>query len=174
LVLSAAGCATNADADGATEGQDVAASLLQYTNGFEGADASAWWVAGNAGVDVGLGNALDNANNGWVRAFSGWNAINTTIPTVPGAHCWLQVWIRTSSDLSNGYITVRESQGVLSILKEVGPFGAWPGDPNRKGYNFVPLDFDANSSDALFYVGLWGNGQDSWIQADDLTVQCYY
>jgi hypothetical protein len=24
----------------------------------------------------------------------------------------------------------------------------------------------------LFYVGMWGNGRDAWIQADDVVVQC--
>jgi hypothetical protein len=159
---------------------DASAGVSQVTYDFEGRDAGDWWPAGNAGVDVGKGNALEGSNNGWVNAFSDWNAINTYIKTIPGADCSLQVWIRTNSDLTNGYIAVRGSRGQILLdvdghKAEVGPFGAWPGDPDHKGYNHVNINhWTPDSSETLFYVGFYGNGKDAWIQVDNLIVQCNF
>jgi len=51
------------------------AGVGQWSNGFEDA-TSIWWIAGNAGVDRGIGLAHSGANNGWVRNWTGWNAVN--------------------------------------------------------------------------------------------------
>src|ERR1700690_3904824 len=57
------------------------AGVEQWTDGFEYNGNGPWWFAGIAGIDHGIGNAHTGNNNGWVRATSGWNAINTSVST---------------------------------------------------------------------------------------------
>jgi hypothetical protein len=137
---------------------------VNWSNGFEGTDAGAWWFTGNAGVDVGLGLSRTGANDGWVRAPSGWNAVNTSIPAATGATCTVGAWLRTTA-VVDGYMSIRSWNG--AILDEVHLTGSPDGT-----YDFHTFNFLADGSSVLFYVGLWGDGSDTWIQVDDVSSTC--
>src|SRR3954463_11085945 len=80
------------------------AGIKQWSDGFEDGGGG-WWTNGNAGVDKGIGNSHSGANNGWVNNWTGWNAINTTVSTYPGAQCTVTAWLRSSESLTGGYMT---------------------------------------------------------------------
>jgi hypothetical protein len=147
------------------------AGISQWTDGFEGS-ASGWWVAGNAGIDRGIGLAHSGANNGWVRNWTGWNAVNTSVSTYPGAVCTVGAWLRSSESMTGGYMTIRSWSSGNPILHEIPLAGPGPANPPNANYNFYTFSFVADAYSAMFYVGLWGNGQDAWIQVDDVVVSC--
>ncbi|WP_437673226.1 hypothetical protein [Sorangium sp. So ce131] len=151
---------------------DARAGALLWSNGFEGAEQSSWWFAGNAGVDAGIGLSHGGASNGWARNYSGWNAVNTWVSAWPGSTCEVGAWIRSSSTLTDGYMSIRSADGSMRILNEVRIVGSGPANPSHAGYNFYSFNFVADGRYQLFYAGLWGNGQDSWLQVDDVYVYC--
>jgi hypothetical protein len=136
-----------------------------WINGFEGADASAWWTAGNAGIDLNLGLSFDGANNGWARNWTGWNAVNVVAGTIPGATCTASAWLRSTP--VNGYFSTR-SLATSAILNEVHVTGFADSAYHSYSFDFMPDDWST-----LLYVGLWGNGSDTWIQADRVATTCY-
>jgi hypothetical protein len=87
------------------------------------------------------------------------------------------VWVKTSAELTNGYITVRRDGGggnQGAIVAERVLSGLRPaGDPADNGYQLLETDFaTGDSTKLLFYVGLYGNGKDSWVELDDVTILC--
>jgi hypothetical protein len=147
------------------------AGIMQWTDDFEYGGNGGWWFAGNAGIDHNRGLAHRGQNNGWIRNWTGWNAINTSVSTRAGRPCTVVAWIRTSDTLTDGYMTIRSWRDGLPIIREI-KLGAGPSNPAHGNYNQYRFDFIADSDRALFYVGLQGNGRDSWIQVDDVVVQC--
>jgi hypothetical protein len=154
------------------------ASVTQRQYLFE-TTSEGWWFAGNAGYDLGKGLARTGQGNGWARNTTGWNAVNNFAGVVPGATCYFNGWLRHSDNLTGGYMSVRAlnpdgSPG--AILSEIPVRGPNPSNPANAGYNYytVPPFNALSNTRVLIYVGLWGNGQDSWIQADDLAVSCVY
>lgn len=146
------------------------AGITQFYDGFENGH-SAWFTTGGAGFDYGLGLAHQGQGNGWVRNTTGWNAINTVEPVVPGQPCTASAWIRLSRHLTGGYMSVRQAYGDRHIIDEIPLTG--PGPVGVNGYNQYVFDFyPGSTSSALFYVGMWGNGQDAWMQIDDVVIQC--
>jgi hypothetical protein len=136
-----------------------------WFNSFEGADASAWWTAGNAGIDVARGLSFDGSNNGWARAPDGWNAVNATAATIPGATCTATAWLRTTP-VVNGYFSTRSS-ATGPVLNEIHVTGMADG-----AYHLYAFDFLPDAWSTLLYAGLWGNGTDTWIQTDRVAVTC--
>ncbi|MFK0733153.1 MAG: hypothetical protein ACFKPT_23670 [Gloeotrichia echinulata GP01] len=135
-----------------------------------------WWFAGGAGLDYGKGLEHSGKGNGWVRNTSGWNAVNNWANVQPNSECTAAAWLRTSNTLTDGYMSVRRlnSDGsVGSVINEVKLVGAGSPNPQNRNYNRYTFNFNSGSnSKVLFYVGLWGNGKDSWIQVDDAVVSC--
>lgn len=149
------------------------AGVRVWTNGFEGREADAWWTAGNAGVDVGKGLAHRGSNNGWVRSTTGWNAVNTWVSTNPGEECHVTAWIRSSASINGyGYVSIRSEKEGSRVLNEEKILGVDIPIPLESGYRYYSFDFTADGSRVLFYAGLWGNGQDAWLQIDDVVVGC--
>ena len=147
------------------------AGVGQWSNGFEDA-TSIWWIAGNAGVDRGIGLAHSGANNGWVRNWTGWNAVNASVQTYPGAECTVSAWLRSSQSMTGGYMAIRSWSSGNPILYQIPLAGPGPANPTNANYNLYAFSFIADDYSAMFYVGLWGNGQDAWIQVDDVVVSC--
>jgi hypothetical protein len=138
-----------------------------------------WWFAGNANYDLGKGLAHTGIGNGWARNTTGWNAVNNAATVVPGATCYFSGWLRHSDNITGGYMSVRGlyPDGTISpVLSEIHVSGSNPSNPANANYNYysVPAFGPGSFRRVLVYVGLWGNGQDSWIQADDLAVSCVY
>jgi hypothetical protein len=146
----------------------VADTVIKY--GFE--ENEGWWLTGGAGIDSNKGFASSGKNNGYVRNTSDWNAINNWITVKPNTTCFVSADVRKSTTLSNGYISVRpvgEDGNAGSVLNEIKLVG----DSDQNSYKKYSFEFQSgNNSSLLFYVGLWGNGKDSWIQVDDITVAC--
>jgi hypothetical protein len=135
-----------------------------------------WWFAGNAGLDFGKGLEHSGNGNGWVRNYTGWNAVNNRANVQPYSDCTISAWLRTSNTLTDGYLSVRRFNtdgSAGSIINEIKLVGAGSPNPQNRNYNRYTFDFNSGSSrEVLFYVGLWGNGRDSWIQIDDAVVSC--
>ncbi|MBD2080730.1 hypothetical protein [Leptolyngbya sp. FACHB-17] len=135
-----------------------------------------WWFAGGAGLDYGKGLEHSGKGNGWVRNTSGWNAVNNCVNVEPNSECTVAAWLRKSNTLTDGYMSVRRLNrdgSVGTVINEVKLVGAGSPNPQNRGYNRYTFNFNSGSnSKVLFYVGLWGNGKDSWVQVDDVVVSC--
>ncbi len=141
-----------------------------YSNGVEDADATSWWFAGNAGVDRGVGLSHTGANNVWARGTSGWNAVNIEMPTLPGASCTATIWVRRSATLSNGVVSVHGFGAGLPLVTQQNLDQGPSMPPDR--YDQYSLSFTATALSQLLLVGFWGNGQDAWVQVDDMRIEC--
>jgi hypothetical protein len=145
--------------------------------GFE-SGADDWFFAGTAGLDSGKSLEHTGTGNAWVRASSGWNAVNRWVDAGAQHSCDLSAWLRTSDTLTDGYMSVRKgdkSDGSGAVIKEIKLVGARPpgGDPADKGYHLEGFSFDTgDQARVLLYVGLWGVGKDAWIQIDDVSLTC--
>jgi hypothetical protein len=146
------------------------AGVSQWSETFE-AGGRGWWTAGNAGFDLGRGLAHTGQGNAWVRNWTGWNAVNTFASARAGRPCTAQAWIRLSSGIRDGYMTVRDRYTGV-ILNEIRLFGPGPSNPANANYNLYSFNFTPSADSVLFYVGLWGNGTDQWEQIDDVTISC--
>jgi hypothetical protein len=149
------------------------AGIKQWSDGFEGSGNAGYWVDGIGGVDHNLGFAHRGQNNGWVYARDGWSAIGTNVSTYPGAVCTVSAWIWATDQVTNGYMTVRSNLAPsYSVIHDIHVAGPGPVNPANGNYNNYVFQFTADSSDATFFVGFQGNGQDAWIRVDDVTVTC--
>ncbi len=161
-----------------------APDTMVYNTGFENDPVPDWDLVGNA-------QYLHSLNSGEVlvshrdRTFAllgapkagEWASINHWQNVRAGDSCVFAVWVKTSAGLTNGYITVRRDGGngrQGRIVTERVLSGARPsGDPSDHGYQLFELDFaTGDSTKLLFYVGLYGNGGDSWVEVDDVTILC--
>jgi hypothetical protein len=145
---------------------------ITWQNDFEGTAASAWWPASAAGVETTSSQAHAGTRDGWAAGQSGWNAINAALLVNEGRPCHLEAWIRSSPDVTDGYIAVRSFAAGLPGLADHKLVGAGVAAPGHHGYYRETLDFVADAGSVLFYVGQWGNGRDSWVRVDDVTVTC--
>jgi hypothetical protein len=138
-----------------------------FYNGFEGADADAWWFAGNGGIDRNIGWSRTAQNNGWVANWTGWNAANTNVRTggaghrcdvevmtrMFGAPAWHNFWILDSQSQTGGFDWPAAQQGLYSPVK---------------------FSFDATADSHVLVAGFWGNGSAvHYMQLDDVTANCY-
>lgn len=143
--------------------------MIVLQDGFEDQTSrsiSAPWQSegtGPKGIDLGLGFAFSGSNNAWIRtADPGWNAITQRISVGPLTTYAVTAVVRTSENVRDGYIGLRDSGGhVVGEIK----FGPLP--------QYQPLRVDVHSgqqTDMTFYIGYWSPGEDSWIQIDDVVV----
>lgn len=148
--------------------------MTLFYDDFETLDKG-WFTTGGAGFDVGKGLAHKGANNAWVRASSGWNAVNKFHDVFPNAHYTVAAWLRFSGSLTDGYFSVREARqlnGDGRILTERRLVGPSPANPANGNYNKYGLEFDTHDLQRiLIYVGLWGKGVDAWIQIDGVEIR---
>jgi hypothetical protein len=148
-------------------------AVATFREDFETPDRG-WFFAGQAGFDVGRNLAHTGANNAWVRATNGWHAINKFHPVFPHTACTASAWLRLSGSLTDGYFSVRgaaELNGNGPILTEIKLVGPGRANPDHRGYNRYNLTFNSGDlSRILVYVGLWGVGQDAWVQVDDVEI----
>ncbi|MFM0523040.1 hypothetical protein PQR08_37075 [Caballeronia jiangsuensis] len=153
------------------------AGVQQEFQDFESSRPPAGWIpTGIAGFDYGKGLAHQGEGNSWVRAVRGWNAINKWIRMPKNSDCIARAWIRHSDSLTDGYMTVRGGNGSSfgPVITEVKLSGPNRPNPAEKNYNLYELNFySGDNPQLLFYVGLYGNGRDSWVQVDDVVVSCF-
>lgn len=134
-----------------------------------------WFFAGNGGFDIEKGLSHKGSNNAWVRASTGWNALNRFHPVPAGSRCSVAAWLRFSDSLTDGYLSVRaapQRNGDGPIIMERKLVGPNRPNPSHGNYNKVTLDFDSGRfTQILVYVGLWGMGRDAWIQIDGVEIR---
>ena len=156
---------------------NATAGIQSFSEDFE-SPAPGWFFTGGAGLDANRGLAHRGQGNAWVRYTQGWNAVNRWIAVPSNSDCSLQVWLRMSPNVTAGYLSVRNDKenrpdhnfDVINERKLVGP---GPSNPANNGYSAYTFTFNSGAnSRVLFYVGLWGNGSDGWIQIDDLGLGC--
>jgi hypothetical protein len=139
---------------------------LPFDKGFEEQNAQRvsgkWTSEGRAGIDRGLNYSFSGKNNAWMRNVSGWNGIRQRITLQPNTQYKLTAYVRTSANVTDGYLGVRDArQKVYSELK----FGSSP------NYKTLTLQFRTNNeSEYNIFTGFWALGQDSWVQVDDYSL----
>ena len=155
---------------------------MQYYNKFESTDANDCQLVGNAQFVGSIGDGLSSHTGHKFALIAAptageWASINHWQDVRAGDACVYAVWVKTSAELTNGYITVRRDGGggnqgaIVAEGRLTGPRPA--GNPADNGYQLFEIDFaTGNSTKLLFYVGLYGNGKDSWVQVDDVTILC--
>ena len=150
--------------------------LTQWAENFN-PPMPGWGIVGGAGFDQGdKFSRPGNPGNGWVRASDGWNAIQTWVAVQPHVNVTVDAWLRWAPELTGGYISVRgqEANGQPGpVIKELRLAGNQPlPKDDQEGYFEYQFEFNTgNYSEVLFYVGLWGNGHDAWIQVDSAVLQ---
>jgi hypothetical protein len=159
----------------ASLGGPATAGIWQFTEEFESPSPSGWFTGGGSGFDFDRGLAHSGRGNAWVRFTQGWNSVNRWVPSVPhNANCTAQAFIRVSSAVTDGYFSVRGGSGgePSAVINEVKLIGPWTA-PQNVDYRKYTFDFNSgNFPQLLVYFGLWGNGQDGWMQIDDLAISC--
>lgn len=148
--------------------------IVIYSENFENPSHD-WFFAGNAGFDLDKGLARQGRGNAWVRNYKDWNAINIWRPVYPQSVYKAFAWLRFSSNLKAGYMSVRNDNedggGDFTVIKEIKLVGPAPDNPDQKGYNPYEFEFfTGNNSRILFYIGLHGKGDDEWIQIDEVSL----
>jgi hypothetical protein len=160
-----------------TQVPKAAAGIQEFPEDFEH-PSSQWFFTGGAGFDSNRGLAHRGNGNAWVRNTGGWNAINIWVDVPSNSECSVLAWLRSSASLTDGYMSVRNDKERradhnFNVINEVKLVGAGPSNPANANYNPYTFRFNSgNNTRVLFYVGLWGNGRDSWIQVDDLGSRC--
>src|SRR5699024_649722 len=79
---------------------------------FEMPHLGPWQCTNNCGKDKEQGFAFRGKNNGYVSGSLGRNEIRQTVNVLPHHTYQLNAWVRTSDNLSNGYVGVRELNGI--------------------------------------------------------------
>jgi len=155
-------------------GTPAQAGIVQFWDDFDSTSHPGWWITGSGGFDHGIGQSHRGAGNAWVRNTTGWNADNVVVGVYPNADCVASAWIRLSDHVTAGYMTIRAWNGAPGpVVNEIWLVGPGPYNPSNGNYNQYLFHFNpGNASRVLFYVGMWGNGQDAWVQTDDVVIQC--
>jgi hypothetical protein len=162
-------------------GTSAFAGVEQAYEDFEtSAPPAGWFVAGGAGFDWDKGLANKGKGNAWVRynVPGTWNAINRwfEMSSAPaGMPCHVSAYLRVSPNVTDGYISVRpghDGQTPGPVINEIKLDRPTP--PENNGYKRFEFDFAKPNSGLLFYVGLYGNGRDGWIQIDDVSISCNF
>lgn len=115
------------------------------------------------GVDIGLGLALSNRNNAFVRTSSrNWNAVSQFVPVTPNTTYRLHGWVRASGNYTSGFFGVRPNNGTRFQETSFGAFG---------GYRLLTVTFNSGTATGVtVFSGYWAPGVDSWMQVDDVTL----
>lgn len=132
----------------------------QYTNQPKKAP---WYVTGEGGVDVNLGQARTGNNNGYVRNGSGWNSLKQRVAVQPFTDYTFTGWVRTSTNLTEGYFGVRVPYDG-QIIKET------PITKSLSNYTQLSITFNSGTNNFVeLFAGIWANG-DTWLQLDDTSL----
>jgi hypothetical protein len=166
------------------------ADTMQYYQGFEPTDPKDWdsgatvqLVQSTGGSSTLMAHPSKRGESKWFAligdpAAGEWSAINHWQTVRAGDSCVFAVWVKTSGELPNGYVSVRRQDpgtgGPGPVVAEHNLSGLRPaGDAKDNGYQLVQVDFPTgDSTKLLFYVGLWGDDKNSWIEIDDVTILC--
>ncbi len=123
---------------------------------------SPWTPEGFAGIDLNMNLSQQGANNAFMRATRGWNAIRQRLTLEAGYLYTLTVYVRTSNNVKDAYLGFRNrSQQVLNEVK-FGPL---------HGYTRLQIKFRPAQSDQYnVFVGFHAMNQDAWMQVDNFSI----
>jgi len=153
-----------------------------FQDDFERSASGKWVGTGTTGFDWGE-LAYAGFGNAWIRGTDGWNALTSKAAgsiDIDGyfLRCRAEAWIRASSNVSNVYMSAIDTV-TGQIYWEFGPTnGAALSSNKDKGYKLVSKTFsiDPKKFPAGHYpelrIGMWGNGQDAWLQFDNAYLSC--
>jgi hypothetical protein len=146
---------------------DGKATNLVSDPGFEdqlGSTVSApWQLSGYGGIDRDAGLAHNGENNAFVRASIGPHELQQSLAVRPHHRYRLSAWVRTAENNAETALGVRTLRGqVLAERKAT----ALP------GYTRLSVDLDTGGESLIqLYAGLFGHGQDVWLQLDDVVLE---
>lgn len=159
-------------------------SADEYKTSFETGEPNDWSFAGDGSFVRSIirhSGEKSDAHTGWVfaniKSKGDWSAVYQWRDVRASDSCVFAAWLKTSATLTGGYMTIRRDNGNHqqgAIIREVKLVGARPlGNPNDNGYQLVEIDFPTNdSTSVLFYVGMYGDNNEPWIQIDDIAIIC--
>jgi hypothetical protein len=158
---------------------------------FEGTSYLGWQLYGGGGIDRGLGNAHTGQNNAFLYASSGWNSLTSPSAFVGWGDTSNKTWkcqgaayVRASANVTSFYFSILNPK-TGAIIKEVGPLSGsqlnaaaditgyariYTGLFDMVGPAGGPNPGDRNP--VLLRLGFWGNGQNAWVQVDDVAFNC--
>ncbi|MCU0239431.1 MAG: hypothetical protein MUC29_08315 [Pyrinomonadaceae bacterium] len=124
--------------------------------------SSPWVAEGQAGIDRNKGNSQKGRNNAWARNTTGWNAIRQTVRLYAGTTYTLKGYIRSSSNVTDGYFGFRGAdQKPVSEIK----FGS------STAYKELKVTFKpSRTGNYNIFAGFWSPNADSWIQIDNVSI----
>ena len=137
--------------------------------GFEEEDKahmnkSKWIREGSAGIDFGTHKSFHGLNNASVNADKGWNAIRQPVRLDQQYTYVLEVYIKTSDNVRDGYFGFRDAtQHPVAEIK----FGA------SAVYRRLTVRFKPPRTGRYYvFAGAWSPGQPAWIKVDEFSMTC--
>lgn len=133
---------------------------------FEMPHMGPWQCTNTCGKDGGLGFAFQGENNGYATGTLGRNEIRQTVNVLPHHNYQFKAWVRTSDNLSNGYVGVRELNGANVKRLLLSPYA---------DYTELIIEFDTKEHTTLeVYANVKAEkGKDTWLQIDDVSLITY-
>lgn len=114
-------------------------------------------------MDREIGTARSGLDNGYVRASSGWNALNQSVVVHPYTDYTPRDWVRGSANNTEGYFGAREpGNGLILGRSSSARWGAYTGQV---------VHFNSGPHALIeVYGGLWAENGDTWMQLDDVSL----
>jgi len=125
---------------------------------------SKWIREGSAGIDFKAGTSFRGYNNAWVKADKGWNAIRRAVLLSQEYTYVLEVFIKTSENVRDGYFGFWDAQQhPVSEIK----FG------QSSVYRKLTVKFKPPKTGRYYiFAGVWAPAQPAWIKVDDFSMTC--
>jgi hypothetical protein len=121
-----------------------------------------WLAENHAGIDIGRGYSYAGANNAWARNTTGWNAVRQPVSLTGGAFYQLTIAVRTSPNVSAGYLGFRDGAQRPVAEARFGPLST---------YQQLYVGFRPSQTGTFnVFAGFWAPNQDSWIQIDAVSI----
>jgi hypothetical protein len=120
-----------------------------------------WALRGYGGIES--GRARSGSKSAWLRASSGWNAVQQVITVTPNRNYTLRAYVRTSTNNTDGYFGVR--------LKSDGPPYAEMKYGRADAYTQISVTFNSGNNTSMeVFCGHWCSS-DTWVNIDDISLQ---
>jgi hypothetical protein len=128
---------------------------------------SPWFMWGGGGIDIGLGFATYERNNGFLWAETGtWSDLHQTVLVVPGQTYTVSAYLKSESSMRSGYFGVRPV-GQGGTFRET-TYGPMPAAGGRVSTTFTA---PAGVTSVDLYIGMWGNSNAGrWVQIDGVNM----
>jgi hypothetical protein len=121
-----------------------------------------WVLEGAGGIDIGMGFSEAGPNNAFVRNTQGWNAIRQRVVLQAGSRYTINAYVRTSSNVRDGYFGFRDSNQKPVAEIKYGPLLRY--SPLK--VSFVPTV----TGNYFIFAGIWAVSGDSWAQFDNFRL----